>query len=68
MVKGDIMNTLHSFWSLDFRSYYLLNQALMILLWKKQDADNVKNFRPISLVHSFSKPLTKVLAVHLVRT
>jgi hypothetical protein len=68
MVKGDIMNTLHSFWSLDFRSYYLLNQALMILLWKKQDADNVKNFRPISLVHSFSKLLTKVLALHLVRT
>jgi GGDEF domain-containing protein len=37
----------------------------MILLRKKKDADNVKDFRPISLVHSFGKLLTKVLALHL---
>jgi hypothetical protein len=60
------MNAFHSFWSLDFRSYYPVNQALMILLRKRKDADNVKDFRPINIVHSFCKLLTKVLTLRLV--
>jgi hypothetical protein len=37
----------------------------MILLRKKTATDNIKDFRPISLIHSFSKLITKVLALHL---
>jgi hypothetical protein len=33
----------------------------MVLLKKKQDVEEVKDFRPISLIHSFSKLATKVL-------
>jgi hypothetical protein len=38
----------------------------MVLLRKKSDADEVKDYRTISLFHSFSKLATKVLAQCLV--
>ena len=59
------MRAFHSLWSLDSRSVYLTNQAYMILLKKKTDAANVGDFRPISLIHSFAKLFTKVLARRL---
>jgi hypothetical protein len=65
IIKHDVMHTLHALWSQDFGSFYLLNQAYMILLRKHKDADVVQDFRPISLIHSFGKLVTKVLAVPL---
>jgi len=44
---------------------WLLNSAYITLLPKKPDADLVKDFRPISLVHNFAKLVTKVLANRL---
>jgi hypothetical protein len=35
------------------------------LIPKKDNADQVKDFRPISLVHSFAKLITKILASRL---
>jgi hypothetical protein len=55
-----------SFWALDSRSFFLLNQAYMVLLRKKEDAMNIRDFRPISLIHSFSKLIAKVLSNQLV--
>jgi hypothetical protein len=40
----------------------LVNQAYITLLQKKKDHVCVKDFRPISLIHSFSKLLTKILS------
>lgn len=41
----------------------------MVLLKKKQDAEQVKDYRPISLIHSvgklFAKTLSRRLAPHL---
>jgi hypothetical protein len=37
----------------------------MVLLQKKKATDKIKDFWPISLIHSFSKVLTKVLALRL---
>uniref|UniRef100_A0A0A9I2I4 Reverse transcriptase domain-containing protein n=1 Tax=Arundo donax TaxID=35708 RepID=A0A0A9I2I4_ARUDO len=37
----------------------------MVLLAKKEDADSVRDYRPISLVHSFAKLVTKILANRL---
>ena len=51
--------------SLDGRSFYLVNQAYMILLHKKIDAATIGDYRPISLIHSFAKLFTKVLARRL---
>jgi mannosylglycoprotein endo-beta-mannosidase len=41
------------------------NQALITLLPKKADAVEVKNFRPISLMHSVAKLIAKVLSTRL---
>jgi hypothetical protein len=42
-----------------------LNNAFITLIPKKAGAAQVKDFRPISLVHSFAKLVTKVLANRL---
>jgi len=46
-------------------NFEVLNSAYIILLPKKDDATNVKDYRPISLVHSFTKLITKMLANRL---
>jgi hypothetical protein len=53
---------------MDGHSFYLINQAYMILLQKKKEAEEVKEFRPISLIHSFSKLFTKLLSLRLPRS
>jgi hypothetical protein len=39
-----------------------INQAYMILLHKKKDVTEVKDYLSISLIHSFSKLVAKVLS------
>ncbi|WVZ94534.1 hypothetical protein U9M48_040415, partial [Paspalum notatum var. saurae] len=65
VIKSDIKQVFNAFWSLDTRSLYLLNDAYLILLRKKPDAVEIKDFRSTSLIHSISKLLTKVLSVRL---
>jgi hypothetical protein len=42
-----------------------LNNALVVLLPKKDGATDVRGFRPISLTHSFGKLFSKLLAIRL---
>jgi hypothetical protein len=65
IIKSDIMQAFHALWLLDGRSLHLLNQAYMVLLKKKSDAETIGDYRPISLIHSFAKLFTKVLARRL---
>ena len=65
IIKPDILRAFHSLWSLDSRSFYLVNQSFMVLLRKKHDAETIGDYRPISLIHSFAKLFTKVLARRL---
>lgn len=65
IIKNDIMRAFQAIWSVDSRSFYLVNQAYMLLLRKKKDVATVGDYRPISLIHSFAKLLTKVLACRL---
>jgi hypothetical protein len=65
VIKDDVMHVLHAFWTMDFRSLYLVNEAYIILLKKKRDAEQVYDFRPISLIHSFGKLVFKILSVRL---
>ena len=59
--KLDIIAALNVFSSLDGHSFHLVNDALLVLLRKKSDADSIKDYRPISLMHSFGKMITKCL-------
>jgi hypothetical protein len=65
IIKGDVLNAFNAFWSLDFRSLYLVNQTYMTMLRKKRDAEEVKDFRPMSLLHSISKLIAKTLSLRL---
>lgn len=65
IIKGDILNAIHAIWGKNFRNLWKLNSAYITLIPKKTDADEVKDFRPISLVHSFAKLVTKILANRL---
>ena len=64
-IKSDVLNAFNAFWANDFRSLNHLNDALLILLRKKEQAELIRDFRPISLIHSFGKLVTKCLANRL---
>lgn len=61
-IKHDVMHTFNALLSLDAHSFHQLNDALMILLRKMAAPTTLKDFRPINLIHSFSKLFTKCLA------
>lgn len=65
VIKADVMTAFYAFWSQDARSLHHLNDAFMVLLQKKQHPTQIGDYRPISLIHSFSKLLTKCLANRL---
>jgi hypothetical protein len=65
VIKHDIMAGLLKLGVGDGRGFGRLNRALITLIPKRQDAMEVKDFRPISLVHSFSKLFSKILANRL---
>jgi hypothetical protein len=60
------MATMSTVWSRKFRGIEVLNTTYITLLPKKVDAEQPRDFRPISLVHSFAKLTTKLLANRLV--
>jgi len=65
IIKLDIMAAISAVWSRKFANFELLNSAFITLLPKKEDAISIKEYRPISLVHSFAKLITKILANRL---
>jgi hypothetical protein len=65
IIKKDIMAAILAVWNKDFRNFRYLNTAFIILLPKKEDAILAKDFRPISLIHSFAKLITKIMANRL---
>jgi hypothetical protein len=65
VIKQDVCNTFEALWQQDWRSFDLLNDASMVLLRKNETPAGLRDYRPISLVHSFSKLVTKGLAMRL---
>jgi hypothetical protein len=53
-------------WSRKMMGFSALNTAYITLLPRNGDAEQPKDFRPISLFHSIAKPTTKVVANRLV--
>jgi len=64
-IKTDIMAAISAVWSRKLGNFEVLNSAFITLLPKKDDATNIRDYRPISLVHSFAKLVTKLLANRL---
>jgi hypothetical protein len=65
IIKQDILNAFHAFYLQHCGSFDCLNRAQVALIPKVEIALEPKDFRPISLIHSFAKILTKVLANRL---
>ena len=51
IVKDDIMRVIHSFGTLRTSNLHWLNSANIVLLPKKDGAEGVADYRPISLIH-----------------
>jgi hypothetical protein len=65
IIRPDIMKVFDAFWHFDTRSFHLLNDALLILLPKKENAATMRDFCLISLIHIIGKLFSKVLASRL---
>ena len=63
IIKTDIMAALDYLRSGNAHSLGLLNSAYIVLIPKKTDALSARDFRPISLIHSFAKLVTKLLEI-----
>lgn len=56
---------MHAFYRADRRSFHGLNNLLITLLPKKEDAKAATDYRPICLLHSFAKLAAKTMARRL---
>jgi hypothetical protein len=65
IIGSDLTEVLKAFHSLKTRKLELINEANIVLLPKKDGATNVSEFRPISLISSMAKIITKILADRL---
>lgn len=65
IIKWDFMAAIITLQQGDARKLWLLNSAYLTLIPKKIDALLAKDFRPISLIHSFAKLIAKILANRL---
>lgn len=61
IIKAEVLAAVQQFFHGDNRNFELLNEALIILL-PKEDAVDIGDYWPISLLHSFAKIITKILA------
>lgn len=67
IIKGDLVNAIHCFHQLRAGPLEHLNGAHIALIPKGEVAEYAKDFRPISLINSFAKLITKILAIRLSR-
>jgi hypothetical protein len=65
IIKVDVMAAFNSLSCLDSRGFGAVNSALITLLPKRPGAQEVKDFRPISLIHGIAKWVAKVIANRL---
>jgi mannosylglycoprotein endo-beta-mannosidase len=64
-IKGDIMKVVEHFGDLHVQNFWWLNSANIALLPKKEGAEEVSDYRPISLIHAIAKIIAKMLALRL---
>ena len=62
-IKPDIMRVINLFSNLHGENFHWLNSAFVALLPKKDGAEGINDFRPISLIRAIAKIISKVLAL-----
>jgi hypothetical protein len=65
IIKYDVMRAIESFGDLHVQSFHWLNSANIAFLPKKEGAEEVADFRLISLIHAIAKIIAKMLAIRL---
>lgn len=66
-IKHDIVAAMRCFHDLRAGPLEKLNGATIVLIPKSRVVDSLKDYRPISLIHSFGKLITKTLATRLAK-
>jgi hypothetical protein len=65
VMAADVLRAFSAFWNMDFRNFNCLNEAFMVLLHKTQNPVTLRDYRPISLIHTIGKLFAKTLALRL---
>lgn len=66
IIKEDLLQAIMSFYSHRTARLNLINEANIVLLPKNQVAATISDYRPIGLINSVAKIITKILANQLV--
>jgi hypothetical protein len=61
----DIMAVINQFSNFHTNDFHWLNSANIALIPKKEGAEEVSEFRPISLIHAIAKLISKMMATRL---
>jgi len=65
IIRHDISAAINSLYNLRCQDLNLLNKANIILIPKKEGAEDIRDYRPISLIHGIAKIISKLLALRL---
>jgi hypothetical protein len=65
VIRDDVMAAINALLFGDSRAFHRLNSALIVLLPKRPDANKPGDFRPITMIHSVAKLVSKIQALRL---
>lgn len=63
--KKDICEAFDKMYQLSSHGFQKLNEAMLTLLPKKQDASSLLEYRPTNLIHLLAKLFEKVISLRL---